>query len=537
MKKKSIISLFLTAAIAVSAFGTVFADVKTGYFGSNNEVYVWNFDNTNSINELRVSGSSLITVPNYGHDLEEVAKDVKTYNVSGIFGKQGVSHSYKYRDDYYKFSGCTSFNVTGRCDELQLGNSFNYLKTMTFTKNTSDFTRIIFNGRTARTLPKISYDSYANTYEADYYIDCEKYNAASVTIPAQYGSDAHIDYSFYDNTALKSVTIEGGSKTAVLTCAFEDCKNLSSVTIKSGVTSIEYSAFAGCKNLTSIDIPVSVKTIRFNAFEDSGVRTINYEGTRAQWYGLVQQYDGSGPIAGANVLYLPNATIHCSDGDVLISYHADAPYYYRYSQAYLGWRNEDGKWYYDNGNGMYANCIMIIAGKPYGFASDGHMVTGWAQFYGKWYYSNKSGVIQTGWLKSGNDWYYLAGDGHMVTGWEKIDGVWYYFKESGAMVTGWQKIDGTWYLFNSSGAMQTGWYQEGNNWYYLKSNGSMATGWLDAGGRWYYFNTNGTMVTGWKMIGGIWYYFYPENGRMATGEVKIGDKYYYFTDDGAMVDG
>jgi hypothetical protein len=49
---------------------------------------------------------------------------------------------------------------------------------------------------------------------------------------------------------------------------FENCRNLTSVTIGSSVTSIGNSAFYRCRSLTSIDIPNSVTSIGFDAFWD-----------------------------------------------------------------------------------------------------------------------------------------------------------------------------------------------------------------------------------------------------------------------------
>lgn len=49
--------------------------------------------------------------------------------------------------------------------------------------------------------------------------------------------------------------------------AFDDCYNLTSVTIPSSVTSIGYAAFYYCYNLTSVNIPASVTSIGDGAFD------------------------------------------------------------------------------------------------------------------------------------------------------------------------------------------------------------------------------------------------------------------------------
>ena len=71
-------------------------------------------------------------------------------------------------------------------------------------------------------------------------------NATELTLPANYKGGSYVIGSF----------------------AFSDCKNLTSVVIGDGVTSIGYSAFSDCENLTSVVIGNSVKSIGNYAFED-----------------------------------------------------------------------------------------------------------------------------------------------------------------------------------------------------------------------------------------------------------------------------
>ena len=60
--------------------------------------------------------------------------------------------------------------------------------------------------------------------------------------------------------------IDGYKVTGIGRFAFDECSNLTNVTIPDGVRSIGESAFAYCKNLTNITIPASVENIDTYAF-------------------------------------------------------------------------------------------------------------------------------------------------------------------------------------------------------------------------------------------------------------------------------
>ena len=198
-----------------------------------------------------------------------------------------------------------------------------------------------------------------------------------------------------------------------------------------------------------------------------------------------------------------------------------------------GWVQSGGRWWYDYGNGGYAQSQWLNDGAWYYFDADGWMATGWMQIGGVWYYLG-DGAMTTGWRNIGGTWYYFDGGGAMATGWQQIDGAWYYFDGDGAMATGWRQIDGLWYYFSGGGSMMAGWQQIGSDWYLFADSGEMSTGWEQSGGAWYYLTADGDMATGWQQISGTWYYF-DESGVMQTGWLKDGDDWYYLNDSGVMV--
>ena len=84
------------------------------------------------------------------------------------------------------------------------------------------------------------------------------------------GTGGMADYSdfhspFYQRKNIKSVSIEDGV-TSIGRCSFENCKNLTSVTIPDSVVNISDYAFFYCTSLTSAIIPNSVTNISGYAF-------------------------------------------------------------------------------------------------------------------------------------------------------------------------------------------------------------------------------------------------------------------------------
>ena len=83
--------------------------------------------------------------------------------------------------------------------------------------------------------------------------------------------DGTVEITGYNGSAEKvdiPEMIDGKSVTSIGDRAFDDCTNLTNITIPDSVTSIGDDAFEGCTSLTSITIPNSVTEIGWYAFEN-----------------------------------------------------------------------------------------------------------------------------------------------------------------------------------------------------------------------------------------------------------------------------
>lgn len=83
--------------------------------------------------------------------------------------------------------------------------------------------------------------------------------------------------------------------------------------VPAGVTEIGFDAFTHCKWLREVELPAGLKTVGENAFaECPDLTDIQFAGTMAEWESVVK---GRNWNSGAT----PDITVHCSDGDVVVS--------------------------------------------------------------------------------------------------------------------------------------------------------------------------------------------------------------------------
>ncbi len=99
-------------------------------------------------------------------------------------------------------------------------------------------------------------------------VGCDSQASGEIKIPAKVGEYPVVaigSSAFRDNKNITSITIPAGV-TSIDDSAFAGCTGVTSVTIPEGVTKIGAAAFSGCSNLETAVIPNSVTEIGTNAF-------------------------------------------------------------------------------------------------------------------------------------------------------------------------------------------------------------------------------------------------------------------------------
>lgn len=126
------------------------------------------------------------------------------------------------------------------------------------------------------------YDEEKNCYA----VKCLDKTITSCVIPSEYnGIPVKIirGFGFNDCTQLSSITIPE-SITLIGNWAFQNCKSLTSITLPNEVSEIFKEAFRNCSNLESIYLPRSLKEIGYNIFSSClKLKDIYYVGSSTEW--------------------------------------------------------------------------------------------------------------------------------------------------------------------------------------------------------------------------------------------------------------
>ena len=124
----------------------------------------------------------------------------------------------------------------------------------------------------------------AHTYDAENTCVCGDYKDKGVQFTLSSGTYTVTDYTGTATKVVIPATYKGVAVTGIGLWAFEDCSNLTTVTLPDSVTSIGEWAFSGCSNLTSVTIPASVTSISDYAFSYcSNLTSVTFANPNGWW--------------------------------------------------------------------------------------------------------------------------------------------------------------------------------------------------------------------------------------------------------------
>ena len=230
---------------------------------------------------------------------------------------------------WYAFQGCSSLtSITIPEGVTSIGwyafQGCSSLTSITIPEGVTSIGKNEFSG--CKNLTSITIPEGVTIIEAEAFRGCS--SLTSITIPE--GVTNIGENAFRGCSSLTSITIPEGV-TSIGAGAFRGCSSLTSITIPEGVTSIEDSVFFGC-GLRSITIPEGVTSIGAGAFRGcsslknitipervtsigeyafyacDGLIDVTYHSTMERWEKISIE---------SNNYYLLNATIHCTDGDIV----------------------------------------------------------------------------------------------------------------------------------------------------------------------------------------------------------------------------
>ena len=250
------------------------------------------------------------TPPALGTDaFKENADERKIYVPANSVGDTSTDGTYKHKWSAYA-SAIEAFPVTAtgdcgtNCTYTLYGNGH---LVISGTGAMEDYERNNDTGWNGNNdgITSIVIESRVASIDNGAFQDC--YNLTSVSIPASVtsiGETAFLQCGT-NATALTVTFAEGSTLATIGPGAFAEA-NLTSITIPNRVTSIGNSAFKECRNLTSVSIPASVTSLGEEAFSKSGTNaaalTVTFaEGTSPMTIGI-----GAFAVSNLTSISIPN---------------------------------------------------------------------------------------------------------------------------------------------------------------------------------------------------------------------------------------
>ncbi len=249
-------------------------------------------------------------------DLDRIYYNAIDAYASDVFKNSGVSvtvgTSVVYIPDSLFWSSTmtgVTFEIGSRCRRIgeSAFSSCSRLTSIEIPNSVIEIGSSAFSGcgnLTEMTLPFVGASAYATSANGStlfgYIFGTKSYMYGAETTQ-YYNSSSYVKY--YIPTKLNSVTVTGGE---IFYGAFDNCANLTSVTISENITSIGFSAFSDCTGLTEITLPFVGANAASNTASSSTLFGYVFgNGTSQNVIGVVQNHSSSSD--SSVIYYIPTS--------------------------------------------------------------------------------------------------------------------------------------------------------------------------------------------------------------------------------------
>ena len=242
-----------------------------------------------------------------------------------IYCPEGKSGAYAVPNSVTSIESC-AFSSCGNLSSVTLpegvtsigGSAFSgcsSLVSITIPESVTSIGKNVFNG--CSNLTSINANAKNNNYSSDDGVLFNKDKTTLIKYPSEKSGATYTipssvtvieNYAFNDCRNLTSVSIPEGV-TSIGESAFHGCRNLTNITIPEGITNIKQETFQYCSKLTSITIPESVASIGKDAFfYCKSLTSIIFNGTQGQWNAISKGTNWNNSTG--------SYTIYCTDGNI-----------------------------------------------------------------------------------------------------------------------------------------------------------------------------------------------------------------------------
>lgn len=305
-KGKRIINMALTTVLTVLAFSVVMpqkvkADYKSGFYEytvSNNKVTITGYTGAEKsvVIPSKIDNKPVVALGNHVFKDNKYIQTVKIPSTVTTIGfKGGFVGAFQNCENLVSITGAENVSMIGHATFSGSEKFTSY----PFTNNLREIYSFAFSGSG---ISSVTFNSNMDLIDSLAFHECK--NLTSVSIPT--GVKEVEDRVFEDCVGLKKVTV--GAVDLQDGC-FNGCKNLESASFAEGVSRVAGSTFEGDVKLTSVKLPSSLRVIGVSAF--SGCTSLTAIDIP---YGVIEIGSYGFSESGLKNVVIPNSVVDMDGG-------------------------------------------------------------------------------------------------------------------------------------------------------------------------------------------------------------------------------